>query len=344
MIDNFYPETVEESGAFLRQALKEIASYNLAYTPIAYAVWYEYVTGRNPELIREMDQARKTANAISDDMVLEWFKKHIATRQLLAAEQKTRELKAIISEITAQIGSSGSRLSDHGEKLAAYTRRLETTSSVEEIMDISRGIMSGTHAVVSDSQSLKKEMDETLTEIHALKKELEGLKQEAKTDMLTGLLNRRGFKEAMDKAMDQTNSSSTPLSVIIADIDHFKRINDSHGHLIGDSVLKMLARFFREHIKGKDIVARFGGEEFIMVLPETPLKGAFVLAEQIRLNLKTMRWRTKSGSPIGAITMSLGVAQHRAGESIPDLIERADTALYQAKSTGRNKTQIEAPD
>lgn len=341
MLDNLYPESIETSGAYLRMALKEIAGYDLAYNPLTYAVWYEFATGRNPELNNEIRALKKKGKQITGDMVTKWFKQYIANQQLTLAEQKTAELKTIISEITRYLGSSGSRLDDQGQQLEAYADKLGKTASVEEVMNISQGIMTKTRDMISDSQSLKKEVDDTMSEIQALKKELEGVKQAAKTDMLTGLLNRRGFETAMAKAMDRSEKTSAALSVIISDIDHFKRINDTFGHLIGDNVLKMLAKLLQEHIKGKDLAARFGGEEFILVLPDTDLKGAFILAEQIRIKLKTMRWRTKSGESMGAITMSLGVAQFRSGDTLDTLLERADSALYEAKSTGRNRTVTE---
>jgi len=105
--------------------------------------------------------------------------------------------------------------------------------------------------------------------------------------------------------------------------------------------LKILAKLLQEHIKGRDIAARFGGEEFLLVLPDTALKGAFILAEQIRLKLKAMRWRTKTGELMGVITMSLGVAEFRAKDTLDSLAQRADATMYQAKSTGRNRTVTE---
>ena len=341
MLDNLYPEDIKTSGAYLRLALKKISDFNLPYNPVVFAVWYEFATGRSPEMNQEVNTLKDRGEPVTEEMVYTWFKTYIANQQLILAEKKTKELQDIISEITAFLGSSGTRLDDQGQQLGKYASRLGETQSVEEIMAISQGIMSETREMINDSQSLKREMDGSMAEVEELKKELEGLKQAAKTDMLTGLLNRRGFEAAMTKAMDKSVRTSAPLSVILSDIDHFKRINDNYGHLIGDNVLKMLSKLLQEHIKGKDIAARFGGEEFILVLPETNLEGAFMLAEQIRLKLRSMRWRTKAGERMGAITMSLGVSQFKGGDTLESLVDRADNALYQAKSQGRNKTFTE---
>ncbi|MCG8635763.1 MAG: GGDEF domain-containing protein [Desulfobacterales bacterium] len=342
MLDNLYPESIDASGNYLRLALKQIARHQLPYNPICYATWYEYASGRNPGLNQEIKTLEENNTIISFEIILQLFRLYIADEQTSLAEEKTREFQSILTEITRHLDTSGIRISNRGQKVETYTDRLGQTASVDEVRSISKGIMSETRSIVSQSHSLKQEMDDTISEIDALKKELEGVKQAAKTDILTGLLNRRGFEESVTGALELAREAQSPLSVIIADIDHFKLVNDTHGHLIGDNVLKMLAKLLREHTKGKDIAARFGGEEFILVLPDTPLKGAFVLAEQIRLSLKSMRWINKNtGRPIGAITISLGTAQYQPGESQEKLIERADNALYFAKKTGRNKTVTE---
>ncbi|RLB91332.1 MAG: GGDEF domain-containing protein, partial [Deltaproteobacteria bacterium] len=215
-------------------------------------------------------------------------------------------------------------------------------TSIEDVSAIAQKIVSETKSMVTSSQNLKIHMDETVSEISTLKEELKGIKQAARTDMLTGLLNRRGFDEAISEAQQNSITHNKAFSIILTDIDHFKKGNDTHGHLIGDNVLKMLSRLLNEQIKGKDIAARFGGEEFILVLPDTSLKGAFILAEQIRKSLQTMKWIARnSGKPIGTVTVSLGVAQYKPDETIESLIQRADNALYFAKENGRNRTVTE---
>ncbi|MDD9303743.1 MAG: GGDEF domain-containing protein [Desulfobacter sp.] len=343
MLDHIYPDTLETTGNYLRLALKQIAKHKQPYNPISYALWYEYASSRNPQLNKDIEEFEKKDSIIPFDMILKWFRKYIADQQTLLAEKKTKEFQSILNEMTKHLGNSGDRLNDQGNRLEAYTSQLGKTASMEDVRNISQGIMSETKSIIKGSSALKQDMDETMSEIDALKKELEGFKEAAKTDMLTGLLNRRGFDEAVDSVIELSHEKDSPLTLIITDIDHFKKVNDTHGHLIGDNVLKMLAKLLKDHIKGKDIAARFGGgEEFILVLPETNLKGGFILSEQIRHSLQNMRWRTKnSGEPIGSITISLGVAQYKKGEDLNTLIERADNALYYAKENGRNKTITE---
>jgi diguanylate cyclase len=131
--------------------------------------------------------------------------------------------------------------------------------------------------------------------------------------------------------------------VVLIDLDHFKQVNDRYGHVFGDSVLKAVAHAIRSCVKGRDLVARFGGEEFVVLLPATSLAGAQALAEQVRGTIAAARIRRGgSAEAVGAITVSLGVATRRPGEAIERLIERADQALYRSKSGGRNRVSIDA--
>jgi diguanylate cyclase len=342
MLDNLYPEGIDESGKYLRLTLQYISKYNLAYNPISYALGYEYATGRNETLLADMQDLQKNKINISFEIALNLFRKHVANKQVLLAENKVGELQKILTEMIRQLGSSGIKLDTRDHSLESYTEKLIQSTSIEDMAAIAQKIVSDTKAVVSASRNLKKQMDETVTEIYTLKEELKGIKQTARTDVLTGLLNRRGFDQAISKTRQDAITHNNTFSIILTDIDHFKKVNDTHGHLIGDNVLKMISRLLKEQIKGKDIAARFGGEEFVLVLPETPLNGAFILAEQIRKRLQTMKWITKdSGKPIGSVTVSLGVAQYKPDETIEALIQRVDNALYFAKKNGRNKTMTE---
>jgi diguanylate cyclase len=131
----------------------------------------------------------------------------------------------------------------------------------------------------------------------------------------------------------------------MADIDHFKRVNDSYGHLIGDKVLHAVGRALQANVKGKDTASRFGGEEFAVLLPQTPLEGAARLAETLRATIASGRVKSVgSGETVGNITISIGVACYRAGEPAAEFIARADRALYAAKTRGRNRVCLAESD
>jgi two-component system cell cycle response regulator len=158
----------------------------------------------------------------------------------------------------------------------------------------------------------------------------------ATTDSLTGLLNRRAFVEWAARETARAARYEDPLSVILLDIDHFKQVNDRYGHASGDAVLGAVSRAMGQLIRNCDVVARWGGEEFVLALPSTGLEGAVITAERIRVELE-QRPIAEPGGQLLSITASLGVAELEAGETLEQVVDRADRAMYTAKSAGRNR-------
>jgi len=342
MIDNTYPESVEESGNYLRIALNNISRQQLPYNPISYLLWYEYAIGRNELLVKNIEAFLKKNEPVTIEVIMQMIRNHLVNSKAVLAEEKAKEFQRTLVEITQYLSKSAIEIDLQSNTLETCASELSQAASLDAIAKITQQIVLETKSIAESSKTLKGKLDSAVLEINELDKELKKIKQTAKTDMLTSLLNRRGFSEAIVKVLETTKTTREPFSVIMLDIDHFKKINDEYGHLIGDHILKMVSKLLTDHIKGKDIASRFGGEEFILVLPQTCLKGAFVLAEQIRLSLQKKTWTIKNtGKSIGQITISLGIALYKLGESIDAVIKRADAALYQAKNTGRNKTKTE---
>ena len=159
--------------------------------------------------------------------------------------------------------------------------------------------------------------------------------QLAHTDLLTGLHNRRHLENRLLDELRRSGRYLRPLSVIMLDIDHFKDINDRYGHQVGDEVLREVGRVLMSGLRGQDLAARWGGEEFCLVLPETDLQTGFASAERIRQRLEHSELLKDEH-----IAASIGIAEYNLGESVNTLIERADRALYQAKLAGRNRSQV----
>lgn len=177
--------------------------------------------------------------------------------------------------------------------------------------------------------------------LETLKEEENHLRHLAETDALTHLVNRATFEHMLDVALDSARREGSSLCVVMADLDHFKRINDTHGHLVGDGVLREVAARLRSAVRDIDVVGRYGGEEFIVIFAKASLDTAREIAERIRTRI--------AGTPIKVhsvavgITMSLGLTAMRAGDSVEALMERADLALYAAKTQGRDRVVVIDP-
>ena len=163
------------------------------------------------------------------------------------------------------------------------------------------------------------------------------------TDPLTGLSNRRKFYENASLEFDQSRRYDRPLSVIMMDIDHFKRVNDTYGHAVGDQVLQGLAQLVKSNLRQVDFLARYGGEEFVIMMPETGLEEAMMIAERLRQNTAEATLPTRAGNMV--ITISLGVVKLEDDcRNLEELLDRSDQAMYVSKRTGRNKVTSWKPE
>jgi diguanylate cyclase (GGDEF)-like protein len=175
--------------------------------------------------------------------------------------------------------------------------------------------------------------------LRATRYQLEHYEEKSARDELTGLFNRRQLQTELEQAKLQADTSSVPFSICLIDIDRFKEINDNNGHLAGDTILKEFAKTARDSIRDTDVLGRYGGDEFMQILPDTDIKGAVMHAERLRVYAHFLDFQKVLAQR--HISLSIGIAQYRSGEKITDLISRADSALYRAKQRGRNRVEWE---
>ena len=338
----YYAENHDKAGEYLRLALAHITRYKLPANPVNYAVWYEYVSGKNHHLKQAIDYSLKNGKPINVTTVKRLYKAYIADGDRMITEKLLKKVTGILSEISMYIIETRGDLAGCGERLAALVSDLRLTLAPDAVSQVVNQMLVETKNLVKSGKNLQGRMTSSSQELENLRRKLERSKKEAETDALTGLLNRRGFEARLTREITKAQSATVTFSIIMLDLDHFKIVNDTHGHLVGDSILKALGIMLKKQLKGKDIPGRFGGEEFILLLPETGLQDACSVAENIRETLASREWRQKdSGKNMGRITLSLGVAQYRPNEPAKDLIDRADKALYLAKDKGRNRVASE---
>ncbi len=204
-------------------------------------------------------------------------------------------------------------------------------------------VVSGDNRVLSMLSQSNNELLGLMRQLRVKNRELEQanarIEELMLTDVLTGMANRRALEQRWVVECNRAERHGTPLCVAILDIDHFKSVNDNHGHLVGDSVLSAVAEVLTGGIRKVDMAARWGGEEFLMLLPETDLPGAKVLAERLRLGIA----EKECCDGRVRVTASLGLAQFQKGDDVDSLVRRADEALYRAKRSGRNRTETWEP-
>jgi diguanylate cyclase (GGDEF)-like protein len=191
-------------------------------------------------------------------------------------------------------------------------------------------------ATLNNQVRSQKKREAELLEINSLL-DLRGqqLEEKSKTDTLTGAFNRQGIEEAIRIGLWEWRSQKKPLSLVLMDIDHFKNINDEHGHMIGDHVLSTLSNLVKQHIRTNDLFARWGGEEFVLVCRDTKIEQASLIADKIRELIASYAFNDNI-----QVTASFGVATLNANETLEQLFNNADKALYKAKDQGRNRVVV----
>ena len=250
-----------------------------------------------------------------------------------------------VDPVQSEVAKLLSLLRQHAEANENFSTVLERAKEelheslrTEQVRIIISYLMIENDGMKARTSNLQANLETSQRQIEKLKTNLANAEAQGLSDPLTGLKNRRGFDVLLAAQIATARTAGQPLSLILADIDHFKAINDRYGHPAGDDVLKWFARVLSSNVKGRDTVARYGGEEFAIVLPATPIDNACKVASQIKAQLEAQFWQ-KPGAPntLLRVTASFGVAQLEATEGTSALVARADARLYEAKQGGRNR-------
>ncbi|GAB6044246.1 GGDEF domain-containing protein [Endothiovibrio diazotrophicus] len=330
-------DQVERSVANMRNAIPLMTRYGLSVTPRNYAVWYEYVSGENGDLREALDRYIKAEQPIDDELCDRLYLRFVSGVDETRLATVQAEIRRLVEELRDAIVAAGGDASHFEEVLARHHSLLSHERGMESLLEVIDNLSSETGQMRSSGARFHEALDRQLEEVESLRRELEEAKRAADTDFLTGLANRKVFDGVLRQLIAEAGAGGV-FSLLMVDIDHFKQFNDTHGHLIGDKVLVVVAGNLRKAVKGSDLVARYGGEEFAVLLPETDYRGGMVVAEHIRGLMERSRLvRSGSREEIAPLRVSVGVALFRSGDRPEGLIERADRALYRAKAAGRNR-------
>lgn len=333
--------SVDRTVEIGRRAIELMRAYSVAATPRAYEIWYTFVTGLKPQLNESIKALIAEKQMLSGEDIDQLHEHYFAQLDLdhhadRASSGMLIELRKVMDLIEAALGST-----------ARYNNSLETLNDdlkvdVEgpKLREIVGTLIEATRAVAASNQQLESRLHASRDEIDNLRKVLQAVRIESLTDALTGIANRKHFETMLASHVAQSQIEKTTLMLIVIDIDHFKQFNDKFGHLTGDQVLRLVAAAMREDVDRESTFARFGGEEFAILLPGADEASAFACAEAIRKNVMGRELlKRSSGESLGRVTISLGIAQLRAADTVSTFLERADLCMYRAKKSGRNRTE-----
>ncbi len=334
----------ERTMAFAEIALGQIRALRQPATPRHFEIWYTYATGYSPSLNQMVNDLLTRNGTLSDADINKVHETYISSNRITdRIDRVGSKVMGEIEQVMAMIGAAAGNASSYTESLADVSQKLGLAADEPAVRAIVETLVQATKEMEQNNQALEALLSASKQEITALQQSLDAVRSESLTDPLTTLANRKYFDAALAKAMTDARAKGEPLSLMMTDIDHFKKFNDSYGHLTGDQVLRLVAISAKQNVKGLDIAARYGGEEFAIVLPNTVLHAAVTVADHIRCAVMTKELMKRStGEHLGRVTISVGVAALQGNDTVQSLIERADTCLYAAKRSGRNRVVCEA--
>tara|TARA_B100000674_G_C37970256_1_gene976558 strand:- start:2737 stop:3759 length:1023 start_codon:yes stop_codon:yes gene_type:complete len=318
--------------------LKALRERGLRPTPELYHVWFVYYAEENPEILRVIDAVQASGEDLAEDTLLQLYYRYIFDRQAADFLQRGMEdFSELVESSDECLTTAHTGLKDYGVLLG---RSLETLKDHKTVSPVISEVLEKTDAMQKTVEGLHQRLDRYLGKVERLQRELEETRERSYTDGLTRVSNRMYFEEQLNQLVAEHDQAKKPepFCVMIVDLDQFKAVNDRFGHRIGDEILVLIASMLKANIKGRDVVARYGGDEFAILLPQTPLSDAMVLANDMSKRIADREIKAKqSGISFGQMTISIGVAEYVAKEGGAKLIDRADSALYRAKKEGRNR-------
>lgn len=335
-----YVQSMDVAKKFADLALKRIQKFELLPTPENYEVWFVYYAKSDAELVKAVDSLlQENDGKISDDQCYSIFYDFLSgSREVEMASEAGNQIQKTIGNVNEIIVSTRERTQEFNRTLEVAGDKIK--SGHGDVDGLLSGIMSDTKDMISHNKDLEEMLEYSTRAMEDMRQDLEIARKEAMTDPLTGLSNRKAFDQEIRRLVKASNNAEDPhtFSMILLDIDHFKKFNDTFGHQVGDQVLKLVARTLKSGIKGRDVVVRYGGEEFVILLPDTNIQGGMKVAELLRNEVEKKEVINRvTGKVIAKITFSAGVAEYRKGEEHDDLVVRVDKAMYEAKQAGRNQ-------
>lgn len=328
-------------------ALSYIKRNTLPAYPRNYELWYTYSAGFNHGLNRAVNDIITEKGKITEEELQSVYSKFLSPNRLgdrldVVGSKVAEEVEELVNTVKI----SADATSDYGSSLERASAKLKELKDPSKLQAFIAHLVKSTHAAVAANRNLENQLLDSKRQIETLQESLEAIRYESLTDELTTLNNRKHFDMALARTIASAKESKQPFALLLTDIDHFKKFNDTFGHQTGDQVLRLVALAVKQNVKGQDTASRYGGEEFAIILPQTNMRDAITIAEQIRKSVISKELVKRStGENLGRITISIGVSMFKPGDTAQSIVARADAALYAAKRGGRNMVKCETdPD
>lgn len=334
-----YSDSAEKASQVARSAIPLATKLGLPINPHVYAVCYEYTAKLNTRLTKAFEALLEEDAKPDKYMVELLYQQYIEESNDQAIEILKQAIQNLVLNAEGTLKQAEDHTAAYGHSLEEASEGLEKeANSPESIKAVVQNLIEGTSQMRESTHNLQEQLAAARREVEEMHKEYENIREQAYTDPLTGLKNRRAFDETLELLFADHKEKDKELTLLVIDIDHFKKVNDNYGHAVGDAVLKCVGKIVKNCVRGDDIAARFGGEEFALLLPNTPKEGAVKVAEKIRKVIAAQKFRHKD-QELEPTTISIGLATSAVAENQMELFEQADAALYAAKSGGRNQVR-----
>jgi diguanylate cyclase len=327
-----------------RKTLDLLGQNQIPTSPANYETWVAYASGAYPDLSRDIDAQLQCGAPFTDSFNAALFERFFADTSLTVDMVETSEsLARELSNVMAALRDASAQADGCAETLQHDVDAIDAGARGQVLMSAVSRIAAATRDMAAQNRRLSQQMDASSRQVETLQSTLQSVRVAALTDSLTGLANRRLFDETLRRQLAQAEADGVPLCLVMCDIDHFKHFNDTWGHIVGDQVIRFIASALRHFAQGDLLAARYGGEEFAIILPRCSLVQAHAIASDIYSSVRSKRLtRRSTGDVLGAVTISIGIAEQRSGDLPTDLIARADACLYASKRNGRDRITTES--
>jgi diguanylate cyclase len=327
----------DREQALAKAAVAQMGECDIVPTPENFELFYAFASGDHPAVTQVITAMIAAKTPFTPEILAELRLRCLSgARAARSMDAVGTGMSQLIDTVMVKLEATTRHATAYTDTLSAATGELDSGQSPADMRKLVDDLIAATKAMETRTRSLEGELQKSSEQVTELRGKLDDVRKESLTDPLTNIANRKAFDAAMETAK-LALSEGEAVALMMCDIDHFKKFNDSWGHQTGDQVLRLVANCLSDNLKGRDTAARYGGEEFGVILRGTNLSDAIHVADQIRLAVQGRKLVKKStGDVLGTITISIGVAEFTAGDTVESVIRRADACLYGAKQNGRN--------